>query len=250
MITLKEKIKWNLHCIKRYYLTCYGLNKGLIKAYTEDQEIMDRFRNTYYGGVPLSIMLLCLSWTCGKCYDKALILASAFHDCEDVCMVDADIQGISLNLANLEDFKKQLGYLPEHYGNHCFVEVRDKSGITWVYDTTNGYVIEKNLYYEIEKPIITKINDKNSILNNPEYQDMLEQNLEHDKYALSIIMPNIEAMLQRAKENNELYSEELEHEINIFKEKINYNGICEEIKKDMKAKGFFELIRRKVNVWN
>ena len=250
MITLKEKIKWNLYCIKRYYLTCYGLNKGLIKLYTEDQEIMDRFRNTYYGGVPLSIMLLCLNWTCGKCYDKALILASAFHDCEDVCMVDADIQGISLNLANLEDFKKQLGYLPEHYGNHCFVGVRDKSGITWVYDTTNGYVIEKNLYYKIEKPIITKINDKNSILNNPEYQDMLEQNLEHDKYALSIIMPNIEAMLQRAKENNELYSEELEHEINIFKEKINYNGICEEIKKDMKAKGFFELIRRKVNVWN
>ncbi len=239
MVTLKEKVKWNLYCRKSYYLTCYGLNKGLIKLYTEDQEIMDRFRNTYYGGVPLSIMLLCLSWTSGKCYDTALILASAFHDCEDVCMVDADIQGISLNSANLEDFKKQLGYLPEHYGNHCFVEIRDKNGITWVYDTTKGYVIEKNLYYKIEKPIITKINDKNAILNNPEYQDMLEQDLEHDKYALHIIMPNIEAILQKAKDDNELYSKELEHEIHVFKEKINYNGICEEIKKDKKVKGFF-----------
>lgn len=66
---------------------------------------MDRFRNTYYGGVPLSIMLLCLSWTRGKCYDKALILASTFHDCEDVYMVDAATQGISLNPANLEDKK-------------------------------------------------------------------------------------------------------------------------------------------------
>jgi hypothetical protein len=44
-------------------------------------------------------------------------------------------------------------------------------------------------------------------------------------------------MLQRAKEDNELYSEELEREIHVFKEKINYNGICEEIKNDMKAKG-------------
>ena len=238
MVTLKEKVKWNLHCWKRYYLICYGINNGLVKLYTEDQEIMDRFRNTYYGGVPLSILLLCLSWTRGECYDKALILASAFHNCKDVCMVDADTQGISLNPANLEYFRKHLGYLPEHYGNHCFVEVRDQNGITWVYDTTKGYVIEKNLYYKIEKPIITKINDKNAILNNPEYQDMLEQDLEHDKYALPIIMPNLEAMLQKAKEDNKLYFEELEYEIQLFKEKINYNGICEEIKQDMKVKGF------------
>lgn len=236
MITLKEKVKWNLYCRKSYYLTCYGLDKGLIKLYTEDQEIMDRFRNTYYGGVPLSIMLLCLSWTSGKCYDKALILTSAFHDCEDVCMVDADTQGISLNPINLEYFKKQLGYLPEHYGNHCFVEIKDKNGITWVYDTTIGYVIEKNLYYKIEKPIITKINDKSAILNNPEYQDMLKQNLEHNKYALYIIMPNIEMMLQSAKADNRLYAEELEREIHLFKEKINYDDICQEIDEDMKAK--------------
>lgn len=67
---------------------------------------------------------------------------------------------------------------------------------------------------------------------------MLLQNLERDKYALHIIMPSIEAMSQRVKENNELYSEELESEIHLFKEKINYNEICEKIKEDMKAKEF------------
>lgn len=31
MVTLKEKIKWELYLRKSYYLTVYGLNKGLIK---------------------------------------------------------------------------------------------------------------------------------------------------------------------------------------------------------------------------
>lgn len=234
MITLKERTKWNLYCMKSYYLTCYGLAKGLIKPYTTDPEIMHRFRNTYYGGVPLSIMLLCLSWTSGKCYDKALILASAFHDCKDVWMVDADTQAISLNPDNLEDCRRKLGYLPEHYGNHCFVEIKDKNGVTWVFDTTKGYAIEKTLYYKIEKPIITKINDKSAILSNPEYQDMLNQNLEHDKYLLHMIMPNIEAMVQKEKENGRLYSEQLENEIRLFKERINYDGLCQEIEDDMR----------------
>lgn len=63
---------------------------------------------------------------------------------------------------------------------------------------------------------------------------MLKQNLEHDKYALHIIMPNIEAMAQRAKE----YTKELENEIHLFKEKINYDGVCQEIDEDMRRLGY------------
>lgn len=66
---------------------------------------------------------------------------------------------------------------------------------------------------------------------------MLTQNLEHDKYALHIIMSNIEVMSQRAKEDNRLYSEELENEIHLFKEKINYDGVCQEIDEDMRRMG-------------
>lgn len=236
MITFKEKIKWELYCKKSYYLTMYGIREGLIKLYTCDDETMERFRNTYYGGIPLSIMLLFLSWTNRKCYDKALTVAYAFHDCDNVRMVDADILGISLNPVNIESSRRRLGYLPKHHGNHCFVEITDRDGVTWVYDTTKGLIIEKNLYYRIEKPVISKINDKNAILANPEYQDMLKQDLDRDKYALHIIMPNIEIMLQRAKDNKSVYAEALQTEIDAFKIKIGYDEICKEIERDKKAK--------------
>lgn len=237
MVTFRERLKWELYCRKRYYLIIYGLNRGLVKPYTEDAKTMERFRNTYYGGVPLSIMLLCLGWTSGKCYDKALTVAYAFHDCKDVRMVDADTQGITLNPANIEAFRKEWGYLPEHYGNHCFIEVTDKNGVTWVYDTTDGLIIEKSLYYKIEKPVITKINDKQAILEYIEYQEMLEQDFEHDKYFLHTIMPMIEMMAKKAKENNSLYSEELQNEIDSFKARIGYDELCKEIEEDKRAKG-------------
>lgn len=228
MVTIRERIKWELYCRKSYYLTLYGLSKGLIKAYTDDSEVMERFRNTYYGGIPLSIILLCLNWTRGLCYDKALLVAYAFRDCEDVCMIDADTQGISLNLANIDYFRSQLGYLPEHYDNHCLVEVKDKDGITWAYDTTKGYIIEKSLFYKIEKPVITKINNKQDILNYPEYQDMLKQDLEHDKYALPCIIPMVEMIIDKEKENDRIYSNVLQSELDRFKEQIDYEKIYKE----------------------
>lgn len=221
MATKLDKLKWQLYQTKSKVLLAYGIKNGLIKFY--DEEFIERLRHVYYGGVAGSILLLS-TYTCNRhCYDRALLATFGMGD-DDFKLVDADIDGITLNPI----LKDKYANHDEHYGNHCFVERTDKNGIVWVYDTTDGLVYEKNLYYKMERPKITQINDKQATLDYIEYKDIKNANIEHDKYGLPIILPNIEKSVDRC-----LYKDRLRQEIEMFKQEINYDGICKEIHDDM-----------------
>ena len=56
MATRIQKMKWDLHCKKEKMLLIYGLKNGLITLY--DDELIEKLRNIYYGGIPASIILL------------------------------------------------------------------------------------------------------------------------------------------------------------------------------------------------
>ena len=147
--------KWNLHQKKEKYIMIKAAYKGYIKLY--DEELLNRLRNVYYGGLPASILLLHKSICNGKCYDRAPLLAYALTD--DYEVVYANINNIKLNPLYVDDYKKD-----STTAEHVFIEATDKNNITWVYDTSSGFIIEKNLYYKIEKPSIRYKNNKETTI--------------------------------------------------------------------------------------
>lgn len=213
MVTKLDKLKWDLYLIRWKILYSYGIRKGLIHTY--EKELIEKLRHIYYGGIPASIMILSKNICNGRCYDSALLITFGFED-DDFRLVDADIDAITLAPRNI-------GRKQKHYGNHCFAERTKKDGTTWVYDTTAGLVFERKLYYMMQRPKITKINNKQTILDYIEYQDIKNANIERDKYAVPLILPNIETI---ANSRTEMYEKALKGEITRFKQEINYDGIC------------------------
>ena len=225
MATKMQNLKWKLYKKKEKILFSYGISKGLIHAYEKD--FIEHLRHVYYGGVPASIILLCRKLCERDCYDRALLATFGFGD-DDFQLVDADVDYLTLQPRYADgDF--------EHIGNHCFAERTKKDGTTWVYDTTLGLVIEKVLYYKMQRPKITKTNSKQATQAFCDYVDIKNADFEHDKYVLPFVLPNIEVC---ANTSDKLYREVLKQEIDRFKKEIDSDGLCEEINQDMIEKGF------------
>ena len=213
-----DNLKWKLWQKKRDVLADYGLIVGLIKPY--DDSLIEKLRDVNYGGIPASIMLLSDRGVSHQCYDRALLISHAFKN-DDFRMVDADIDGITLNPKYIDYF----GKTTPHYGNHCFIERTDENGVTWVYDTTKMLVYEKILYYLIENPKITSINDKETVMSYCEFVDVENSSLEHDKYAAPLLLP----MLEQQVAGQRSYADVLEREIALYKKRINYDSLCAEL---------------------
>ncbi len=96
-------------------------------------------------------------------------------------------------------------------------------------------MIEKNLYYRIERPRITKVNDRAATLEYLDYDFLKDADFERDKYALPIILPLIESRLIPI---NPCYAEQLKREVELLKTRVHYDDICREMQEDMEAKGF------------
>ena len=56
MSTKIQNLKWKLFKDKEKKLHVYGLENGLIIPYNE--ELIEKLRNVYYGGMPASVILL------------------------------------------------------------------------------------------------------------------------------------------------------------------------------------------------
>lgn len=223
-----DQIKWNLYLKKRRLLFYIGLTTGLIHGY--EKELVENLRKKYYGGIPISIILLCEEMCNERCYDRALLMTFGFDE-DYFEQIDADVDSITLNPKYIEENRK---YPFEHYGNHSFIERTKKDGSVWVYDTSLGLVIEKKLYYLLENPKITKRNTKSQVKEFCEYKDIQNANPEKDKYVSPIILKFMELFI---KPEHGFYYDALKEEIQIFKDSINYDSLCQEIHDDMVAKG-------------
>lgn len=214
-INLKEKI----YDLKYNLLFNYAYKRGLIRTYNEDD--IEKFRKVNYGGVPASILLLFLRSCKGHCYDRALLLSYAFEK-DDYVMMDADIDGIKYYcIDEVKKLKKQGIQPSEHYANHCFIIKKGDDTREWVYDTTQGLVYEKNIYFMMERPKVTRINGKNDVTSYIEYIDLKKQNDNFE--AAPLLLEMIEEQI--SPKTAGFYYERLLEEIKLFKENIDYDEL-------------------------
>ncbi len=223
MATKLKEMKWKLHKKRYDELFNYGVKHGLIGAY--DKKLIENLSHIYYGELPASILLLNGKLSNGHCYDRGTLVILGFGD-DDFQVVDADIDSLRLNPQYIDEYRS--GNRSEHFANHCFAERTLKDGTKLVYGTSVGLVFEKSLYYKLENPKITKINDKETTLKFLYYDFQQDSDIERDKYALPLILPNIENCLVPTQP---FYLEQL-------KQEIDYDDIYKEIHADMKAKRF------------
>lgn len=215
--------RWNLYCSRKRQLLVYGLKNGSITLY--DEELIAKLRHIYYGGIPASILLLCDALSNGRCYDQALLMSRAFLNTEDdIKLIYATIDGIKLN-------PQYIGADPG-YADHCFLQRTTKDGQTLIYDTSSGFVYDKDLYWELEHPQVRKTNNKEEIITYLNQSKQLSsKESEIDPYSSLLILPIIEKTYQN---RNKIYSQLLQREIETYKDKINYDTIVKEAKEIMK----------------
>ena len=230
MATRLQKMKWDLHSYKQKVLLIWGLKNGLITPY--DDQLIEKLRKVYYGGIPASVILLSNGMTNGHCYDRALLMSRAFlNDEDDVQLLYADIDSLKLNPQYISDSPL--------YADHCIVERITKDGRHLIYDTSAGFVYDKKLYWLMEHPKVRKINNKESIIKfMNEDEDFHPEDVERDKYIAPLVLPMIEKTFGRPTEMYSLLGIELlQREIEHYKKAINYDGVVEEIDQDMKRLG-------------
>lgn len=193
-----------------------ALKDGKILPY--EDELITKLRDLTYRGFPLSIVLFCREFCRGECYSMSMNLSRAM---EHFTLVHGDVNFIVLD---------------EKDPNHSWVE---KDG--FVYDTTDGFRWDKDLYYELFKPVVQEIYDENTVKNYSDYQRVLSHsNEEIELERLKLMIQYIELL---ETEQPYVNSEFLQREIDFWREKnnisdrfsdevmIQYKKILEDLKK-------------------
>lgn len=220
---------WQLYQEKYRQLFSYGVEKGLIRLYSD--ELIKELRNVYYGGLPASIVLLCNDACNGWCYDRAILLSISFED-NDYQMVEADIDSLRLNPRCIAEHECEQD---SKYAEHCYLEAKGGDGSVWVFDTSVGLAFEKGLYDEMQHPKVNRVYDRKDVMNFYDYKELKGADIERDKYGLPLIMPSYDVA---AEIGQPYYRERLKEEIAYYKEFIDYDGIRKEVHEDMLRKGF------------
>lgn len=122
------QIKSELFYQRSKLLISRGINNGDVKPFSE--EIYSQMNDTYFGGIPISLLLkTCLATNVeGKCYDESLCMFFCFPNS---VLVRGNLKSISYAYNGSD-------------GGHGWIEMNDK-----VYDPTIGYEFPKELYYKI-----------------------------------------------------------------------------------------------------
>lgn len=225
---MKSKLYWKKHM----WLFKIGAKHKMVGLYSD--RFIENLRDVYYGGIPASIILLDPARCRGKCYDRAILAAAGLKDF-DYKVVHADIDSIRYNkntMAEVAYWKGKGEQISERYANHCYLEFED-GGLTWVLDTTEGLVYEKHLYQLINRPKVNCVRTKEETLAFPDYIDIVEADIDRDKYIVPTLLPIIEAEIEKES----LYQEQARREIELFKKKINYDALCAEIEDDKRRRG-------------
>lgn len=231
MITSIQKNKWDSYIARSKKLLLWGLQHGYISIYSN--ELINKLRTIYDGGLPASILLLSKGMSNGHCYDRARLMARAFlNEDNDIKLIYASIDNLRLN----PDYSSSTNPMET---DHCFIEITSKENEPYIIDTSTGFIYHKKMYWLMEHPIVRRIDNKEEIIKSVELdKDNNLENIERDKYAAPLILPMIEMSYERPYE---MYSwtgiELLQREIEHFKKVINYEDICKEIDRDMKKLG-------------
>lgn len=161
-----------------------------------EEELVERLRGLTYRGFPLSIVLFCKEFCRGECYSMSMNISRGMDKFK---LVHGDVNFIVLN---------------DEYPNHSWVE---KDG--FVYDTTDGFRWDKDLYYELFQPVVREVYTEETVKDYGDYQRVLSHsNDEVDPLQLQLMIQYIELL---ETENPYVNSKFLQNEINIWREKNN-----------------------------
>ena len=169
-----------------------ALEEGKILPYEED--LVKRLRELTYRGFPLSIVLFCREFCRGECYSMSMNISRGM---DKFRLVHGDVNFIVLN---------------DKYPNHSWVE---KDG--FVYDTTDGFRWDKDLYYELFKPVVREVYTEETVGDYSDYQRILSHsNDEVDPLQLQLMIQYIELLETESPYVNCRF---LQNEIDIWREK-------------------------------
>lgn len=123
--------------------------------------------------------------------------------------------------------------------DHCIVERTTKDGKHLIYDTSRGFIYDKDLYWKMGNPKVRHVKNKESIKKFlEEDEEHYPEDLERDKYIAPLVLPMIEMTFGKPTEMYSLKGIELlQREIEYYKNTIKYNDVVDEIDKDMKRLG-------------
>lgn len=207
-------LRWKVYSFYSEQLLIWGIKKGYIQPY--DEELIEKLRDVYYGGIPASILLLSRMLTDGHCYDRALLMSRAFLDDDgDVRLIYAEVADLKYNPVYSEEGRDS---------DHCFVERITESGKHLIYDTSVGFRYTKWIYWLMNFPKIRHINEKDSILRFvKEESDVCSEHssFSDSEFILKLVIPTVEASYGK---RGEMYSlpgyELLQREVELFKQRV------------------------------
>lgn len=174
-----------------------ALKDGKILPYEE--ELVMRLRELNYRGLPLSIILFCREYCRGECYAMSMNISRAM---DHFTLVHGDVNFIREN---------------GEYPNHSWVE---KDG--FVYDTTDGFKWDKDLYYSLFQPKVREVYDEVSVKDYDDYQYVLSRaEEERDLTTQALIIQYMELLETEKPYVNQRF---LQNEIDGWRER---NGVTD-----------------------
>lgn len=164
MATEKEISEWNAYRKRLKELFNDGINHGLIYPIEIDDDFMERLRHVYWGGMRLSVVLLCERICNGFCYDRSLFTSFGFGE-DDFWMVYATIDGLRLRPDYIDKYRECSEEEKKKHMEHCYMKRVREDGSVWVYDPSFGLVFQNELYEKMEHPVVNRVRSKEEILN-------------------------------------------------------------------------------------
>lgn len=173
--------------------------------------IIENLRDKYFFGIPLSIIVLfkplCVNW----CHYMSAQLSRGM---ENFIYVNAHIDCLD-DTSNI---------------NHSWIE----SG-NFVYDVTDCAKWERNIYYEIYKPKIISVCNKDEALNNDLYKTGYNMKFGYFDFDIELFLKMIE-LYEIKYDEDEYNKNRIINEINLFREKNNF-----------KKEYYYKYVNQKVN---
>ncbi|MDE5586979.1 MAG: hypothetical protein K2I72_01250 [Bacilli bacterium] len=237
MATELQIKEWNQYASRQRELFSYGYDQGLIYPYEKDTDFMERLRHVYWGGMSLSVIVLCERMTNGFCYDRSFLSTYGFGN-DDFKRVYAITDGIRLRPDYIDEWQEYSEEEKEQrrYGEHCYMERIKEDGTVWVYEPAFGLVYREDIYEEIEHPKGRKTMSREEVLSSYQYLDILSEDIEVSKYASIHLVPVYEACLAVGQQ---FHMDALREELELYKKKINYDEVRREEYQNIKKFGIF-----------
>ena len=192
-MTLKEKLQIN----KAKFELTKSCVKGNVLPFGD--EVYDKLREYYHGAIPANVYMKYLKPLInpGQCYERSMILSSAFDNAK---MVRGD----------------RIDYIISFGIDHAFHWWVEADG--WCYCPTTLLKYKKEEYYKIFKPINIKEMTKDEIVNSYYYKEMIHKYPNESFFISNLIVFEAYAnLLSKGTKDDEILKE-----YELFKKKIGF----------------------------